>query len=250
MEKRSEWSRFYLAEVSEADEIPYNGHDVVDERRNLVEGVHAEIEGVCRGTIGADGEETLNPGGSWAEGDLNVEAHIVNVVATASLSQKVDLYELGKLDEFVHNSEVYGGRVAYFRSPNLKGMVSVFASGKMISVGTKSEEEAYNALVYTKEFLVQKGFVKPNVLTHKIQNIVVSANFKMNIDLEELAENNKVIYEPEQFPGGILRIEEPYKATVLLFASGKAVVTGLLSFNEIKPVLEKTVKLARRFEFV
>ena len=44
VEKRSEWSRFYLAEVSEADEISYNGHGVVDERRNLVEGVHAEIE--------------------------------------------------------------------------------------------------------------------------------------------------------------------------------------------------------------
>ena len=59
MEKRSEWSRFYLAEVSEADEVSYNGHGIVDGRRNLVGGNHAEIEGVCRGTIGADGEETL-----------------------------------------------------------------------------------------------------------------------------------------------------------------------------------------------
>lgn len=59
MEKRFEWSRFYLAEVSEADEIPYNRHGVVDERRDLVEGIHAEIEGVCRGTIGADGKGTL-----------------------------------------------------------------------------------------------------------------------------------------------------------------------------------------------
>ena len=60
MEKRSGRSRFYLAEVLEADEISYNGHDVVDERRNLVGGIHTEIEGVCGGTVRPDGEETLN----------------------------------------------------------------------------------------------------------------------------------------------------------------------------------------------
>ena len=60
MEKRSERSRFYLAEVPEADEISYNGHGVVDGRRNFVGGLHAEIEGVYRRTIGADGEKTLS----------------------------------------------------------------------------------------------------------------------------------------------------------------------------------------------
>jgi len=59
VEKCSEWSRFYLAEVSEADEISYNGYGVVNGRRNLVGGVHAEIEEVCRVAIWADGKGTL-----------------------------------------------------------------------------------------------------------------------------------------------------------------------------------------------
>jgi len=168
-----------------------------------------------------------------------VEAGVVNVVATADLSQKVDLDELGKLKGILHDSEVYGGRVAYFRSPRIKGTVSIFASGKMISVGTGSEEEATRELEYAKEFLVEKGFVKHAILKPEIRNIVVVANFGESIDLEELAREHKVIYEPEQFPGGIMKIREPYKATVLLFASGKAVVTGLKSSSQINLTLQK-----------
>ena len=172
-----------------------------------------------------------------------VKADVVNVVATAFLGQGVDLDELGKLKEILHDSMAYGGRVAYFRSPNLKGTVSIFASGKMISVGTKREEEAFRELEYVKGFLVEKGFVKPTMLEPKIQNTVVVANFEENIDLEELAREQQIIYEPEQFPGGILRIKEPYKATVLLFASGKAVITGLKSSSQINPTLQKIMNL-------
>jgi len=174
-----------------------------------------------------------------------VEASIVNVVATSALGQMVDLDELGKLKEILHDSEVYGGRVAYFRSPNIRGTVSIFASGKMISVGTKSEEEAVRELEYVKEFLVEKDLVKPARLEYKIQNIVVMANFKENIDLDELARKHKIMYEPEQFPGGILKINDPYKATILLFASGKAVITGLKSSSQINPILQKIMSLVR-----
>ena len=170
-----------------------------------------------------------------------VEATIVNVVVTADLNQKLDLDELGKLREILHDPEIYGGQAAYFKSPKTTGKVSIFASGKMISVGTKSEKEATHDLEYVKNFLVEKGFIKPTVLKQKIQNIVVVANFGESINLEELVRNCKIIYEPEQFPGGILRIEEPYKATILIFASGKAVITGLKSSNKIKPVIQKMV---------
>lgn len=116
-----------------------------------------------------------------------VEVSIVNVVATAALGEKVDLDELGRLKEIFHDPDVYGGRVAYFKSPNIGGTVSIFASGKMISVGTRSEEEAIHALEHVKEFLVEKGFIKPNRLKPKIENIVVMANFGETMDLEELA---------------------------------------------------------------
>jgi len=172
---------------------------------------------------------------------LMVKISIVNVVATATLNQKVNLEKLGKLDEISYDANVYGGRVAYFRSPNIKGTVSIFTSGKMISVGTKSEKEAINALEYVKEFLVKKKFVSPTQLKFKIRNVVVKVNFEEEIDLEELVKKCKMIYEPEQFPGGIIKISEPYKATILLFASGKAVVTGLKTFNQINSIIQEII---------
>ena len=172
-----------------------------------------------------------------------VKTAIVNVVATAALNQEIDLHELEKFREFVHDPEIYGGRVAYFKSSNMKGKVSIFASGKMISVGTKSEHRAAYELEITKEFLVKKGFIEPTILKCKIRNIVVMINFGEIVNLEELAENYKIVYEPEQFPGGILKIEEPYKASILIFASGKSIITGLSSSIQIKPVVQKIVSI-------
>jgi len=170
---------------------------------------------------------------------------IVNVVATASLNQKVNLIELGKHDEVSYDPNVYGGRVAYFRSPNIKGTVSIFSSGRMISVGAKSEEEAISALEYVKDFLVKKKLINPIILKTKTRNIVVMVNFEMRVDLEELTEKCRMIYEPEQFPGGILKVDKPYKATALLFSSGKAVITGLKASNKIDPTIQEIISMMK-----
>jgi len=42
--------------------------------------------------------------------------------------------------------------------------------------------------------------------------------------------------KPEQFPEGVLRIEKPHKIIVLVFASGKAVISGFKSANHIELV--------------
>ncbi|MDH5686826.1 MAG: hypothetical protein OEZ48_03035 [Candidatus Bathyarchaeota archaeon] len=178
-----------------------------------------------------------------------VEFSIVNVVATASLGERVDLEKLGPLKEFLHDPDIYGGRVAYFKSSNMSGRVSVFASGKMISVGAKSEREAANQLEYAKEFLVKEGFVKPiTQMKCSVRNVVAVANFGRAIDLEALARKRKMIYEPEQFPGGIIRLDQPQKATVLLFSSGKAVIAGLTSCTQIDSTLQKIMVILRERE--
>jgi TATA-box binding protein (TBP) (component of TFIID and TFIIIB) len=45
--------------------------------------------------------------------------HIVNVVATVNLNQQIDLFELARCKEILYDSEIYGGRVAYFRSQEM-----------------------------------------------------------------------------------------------------------------------------------
>jgi len=77
------------------------------------------------------------------------EISIVNVVATAALDRRVYLESLRELfpREVVHDVEIYGGRAAYFKSEGMQGKVTIFSSGKMICVGTKSVESAKQELV-------------------------------------------------------------------------------------------------------
>jgi transcription initiation factor TFIID TATA-box-binding protein len=46
------------------------------------------------------------------------------------------------------------------------------------------------------------------------------------------------LYEPEQFPGIVLRLEDP-KATTLIFASGRAIIAGLRREEDIAKIVEK-----------
>jgi TATA-box binding protein (TBP) (component of TFIID and TFIIIB) len=168
-----------------------------------------------------------------------VKVKIVNVVATASVNQPMDFEVLRKCKEIFHDSDVYGGRVAYFKPESLQGRVSIFLSGKMISVGTKSEKQAQTELHMAKQFLLDKGFIKDIELYPCTQNLVVTADFEQSLNLEELTTRTRAIYEPEQFPGAILRITQPFKTSVLIFASGKTVITGLKSQSEIDPTINR-----------
>jgi transcription initiation factor TFIID TATA-box-binding protein len=172
---------------------------------------------------------------------------IVNVVATAALDQELGFSEIREQKWVFHDFDVYGGRVAYLKMPCMEGKISLFPSGKMISIGTKSEKKAYSELRIAMEYLVKKGYVKSVKLRPKTQNIVVTVNFDTGVDLEKLAEDSSSIYEPDQFPGAILRIEAPLKASVLIFASGKAVITGLTSSKQIEQIVSRLQDLISRF---
>ena len=68
----------------------------------------------------------------------------------------------------------------------------------------------------------------PTDLTYKIQNIVTSADLGAGINLNKIAVGfnlDRIEYEPEQFPGLVYRLEVP-KVVVLLFGSGKLIITG------------------------
>ena len=172
-----------------------------------------------------------------------VKCEIVNVVATASINEEVNLEKISHLREITHDPSVYHGRVAYFKNEGMQGKVSIFSSGKLISVGTKSEQNAFNELDYTAQFLSERGFIKSVKLRPEIRNIVATANLELNISLERLAEYPKVIYEPEQFPGAIIHLKQPHKASVLVFASGKLVIAGLTSSTQIKPTILQIEKM-------
>lgn len=174
---------------------------------------------------------------------MNIQFKVVNVVCTATLSRSIKIESLPRLfpNEAVHDQEIYGGRVAYFKSEAMQGKVTIFPSGKVISVGTRSIEEAIKELNLVAKAL-KSGLTEP-----KIRNIVATADLGHEVDLETISLMREIssIYEPEQFPGAIIKIPsgEDNMATILLFASGKLVCVGLKNIKDIKEAIEQLLTI-------
>ena len=76
----------------------------------------------------------------------------------------------------------------------------------------------------------------------KVVNIVASTSLEHDIPLVKLAETlPNTEYNPEQFPGLVMRIKEP-KTSALIFSSGKIVCTGARSMPKVKEAIKKIVE--------
>ena len=76
----------------------------------------------------------------------------------------------------------------------------------------------------------------------KIQNIVATTSLGKPISLTKLAKaQSNTEYNPEQFPGLVLRVKEP-KSAVLVFSSGNLVCTGTKSVAQVREVIEVVIK--------
>ncbi|MDA4132250.1 MAG: TATA-box-binding protein [Thaumarchaeota archaeon] len=150
---------------------------------------------------------------------------IENVVASASINQKVDLNQITKnFVDVEYHPEQFPGLVFRLKTP--KTATLIFSSGKMVCTGAKSEDLARKAVNEVVRRLRKGGIPVKNEAEIEIQNIVASADLGGKVHLEEAARQlPKSMYEPEQFPGLIHRMADP-KTVILLFASGKLVCTG------------------------
>jgi len=87
-----------------------------------------------------------------------------------------------------------------------------------------------------------------NDLDYKIENVVATVVVEITekIDLNIIARKHAdVEYNPERFPGLVMRILKP-KATILIFSTGKMVVTGMRKASEADRVVEKVLKNIRK----
>ena len=81
--------------------------------------------------------------------------------------------------------------------------------------------------------------------TINIHNVVASCHAGNKIPLNKLAMGlEKTEYEPEQFPGLVLRLENP-KSVALIFNTGKIVLTGTKSPAESEVGVSNLVTLIK-----
>ena len=164
--------------------------------------------------------------------------NIENVVASATVHQNIDLNSIVRIFPGVeYRPEQFPGLVYRLKKP--KTATLIFSSGKMVCTGAKSERQAHKAVMKVVDELKRNGIVilsKPDI---QVQNIVSSVGLGGHIDLEKTTYSLKrTMYEPEQFPGLIYRMDDP-KVVILIFATGKLVCTGARKETEVHRAITK-----------
>jgi transcription initiation factor TFIID TATA-box-binding protein len=171
------------------------------------------------------------------------------MVASANLWLELDLFALAqKIREIEYEPEQFPGAILKFKEP--KASLLLFKNGKVVCVGCKRRDIIEKTIDKTVKMLTPyaKKIIKKKKPEITITNIVASANLNMELDLYKIAYKMRdVEYEPEQFPGAILKFKDP-KVSLLLFKNGKVICAGAKSEAEIKKVLVKAQALRKYSE--
>ncbi len=157
--------------------------------------------------------------------DYNIK--IENVVASTQIGENIDLNKISReVSDAEYKPKQFPGLVLRTKEP--KAAALIFRSGKVVCTGSKSVQDANRAVrqvVKVIDGLNIPVFLEPDV---KVQNIVASADLGVDLNLNAIAIGlglENIEYEPEQFPGLVYRLNKP-RVVVLIFGSGKMVVTG------------------------
>ncbi|KAG9300248.1 hypothetical protein G9A89_011321 [Geosiphon pyriformis] len=183
-----------------------------------------------------------------------------NIVATVNLDCKLDLKTIAlHARNAEYNPKVlphcyaliawttvrFAAVIMRIREPKTTALI--FASGKMVVTGAKSEDDSKLASRKYARIIQKLGF-QAKFTDFKIQNIVGSCDVKFPIRLEGLAYSHGHFssYEPELFPGLIYRMVKP-KIVLLIFVSGKIVLTGAKVREEIYQAFEAIYPVLTEF---
>jgi len=165
-------------------------------------------------------------------------------VATVNLDCRLDLKTIAlHARNAEYNPKRFAAVIMRIRDPKTTALI--FASGKMVVTGAKSEDDSklasrkYARIIQKlgfnakfTDFKIQSMafpshacewlFIKRAVLTSTTLDIVGSCDIKFPVRLEGLASrhHNFSSYEPELFPGLIYRMIKP-KIVLLIFVSGQ-----------------------------
>lgn len=160
--------------------------------------------------------------------DLIVE----NLILSTQLNHSVDLQKINNaLTESTFNPEKLPAVVYHFHNPSR--VVFITAQGNIVCTGSKTEEDAFQALKETTDSLKEKELIKKsNIITTNLESLVVSKKLDVSLPLASIKSklpSNKCTYDPSTYPW-LEYHENGY--SLLLFSSGNIVCTGKISFEE------------------
>lgn len=164
---------------------------------------------------------------------------VENVVVSVELNQDIPLKKIAEsYKDAEFNLNKFPGICVHLTAPTPRSTVLIFGNGKCVITGLKFSKDAPVVINKIIERLNAIGITINQEPNYKVVNVVISANLNHYINLDEASLLlNHSIYEPEVFPGLIFRIQDP-KAVFLIFSSGKVVLTGIKSEDQIVPAIK------------
>jgi transcription initiation factor TFIID TATA-box-binding protein len=163
---------------------------------------------------------------------------VVNIIANTAIGSQLNLSTIGKsLNNCEYEPEIYFALIYRLEKPKLSILVN--KSGKIIFTGAKTLEDitAARDLFFIDLDILGYRPIKTDII---IQNIVFCVKINKSININNILDLNKeknIKYNPEKFPGLILKNENP-KFTATIFKNGNMNIIGLKNFDEILPALE------------
>jgi len=164
---------------------------------------------------------------------------IENIVASGVIADSIDLVALSNnLKNCELNKKRFPGAIYRIEDPKIASLI--FSSGKIVLTGIRNIQTLMDGLA-----IITKSLKKAGVNTLKEPQVAIT-NMVCSYDLGKYINLNKVVitlnvenieYEPEQFPGLVYWIKDP-KIVVLLFSSGKIILTGGKNLEDIKKGLK------------
>ena len=174
---------------------------------------------------------------------------IVNVVATGYLGCHLSLSEIdNKLNNVTYKPHKFSAAVYRIKDP--KASFLLFSSGKFVCTGTTSVSVALESAQRMVQS-IQLVYQSPVSLTlFTIRNIVGTIYIGFQINLEQFYDSRRTncIYEPEFFPGLKFRPIKKESKTVLVFISGKLVITGCKKEEEIPELAYYMKRILLKFK--
>ena len=190
----------------------------------------------------------------------DIQPKLQNIVSTANLGCQLKLRQIAlQARNAEYNPKRFAAVIMRIREPKTTALI--FSSGKMVCTGAKSEEDSKKASRKYAKIIRSLGF-PVEFKEFKVQNIVGSCDVKFQISLSKLNmklgrlnissdngnKNKKYIchYEPEIFPGLIYHMLQP-EIVLLIFVSGKIVLTGAKEREEIYDAFKKIYPVLYKF---
>ena len=171
---------------------------------------------------------------------------IVNLVASANLRGTLDLYNLAmSTPNIEYEPEQFPGAILKLKEPKVSMLL--FKNGKVICSGANTEKEISQGIKKASKLVHE---IQPEIkvlrrVTYTVVNLVATAALNQTVDLFQAALSlDNVEYEPEQFPGAIVRITDP-KITLLLFKNGKIICAGAKTEALLKKGLNRAARMIR-----